>query len=55
MFGSENYAKKMIGSKETIQVSNVELLRVTYELETLMFPFNHKMIKSLSLEVSGND
>lgn len=55
MFRSENDAKKMIGSRETIRVPNVELLRVTYESEPLMFPSNRKMIKSLSLEVSGTD
>ncbi|KAK6268993.1 hypothetical protein QUC31_013153 [Theobroma cacao] len=55
MFRSENDAKKMTGSRETIRVANVELLRVTYELETLMFPSNRKMIKSLSLEASGTD
>lgn len=55
MFRSELDAKKMMGSRETIRAPNVELLRVTYELESLMFPTNQKMIKSLSLEVSGTD
>ncbi|KAF2304977.1 hypothetical protein GH714_000840 [Hevea brasiliensis] len=55
LFRSENDAKKMTGSRETICVPNVELLRVTYEPESLMFPSNRKMIKSLSLEVSGTD
>ncbi|KAJ7967677.1 Zinc finger MYND domain-containing protein 15 [Quillaja saponaria] len=55
MYRSENDAKKMTGSRETIQVPNVELLRVTYEIESLMFPSNRKMIKSLSLEASGTD
>lgn len=55
MFRSENDAKKMTGSRETIRVPNVELLRVTYERESLMFPSNMKMIKSLSLETSGTD
>lgn len=55
MFRSENDARRMTGSRETIQVPNVELLRVTYELESLMFPSNKKMIRSLSLEVSGTD
>lgn len=55
MFRSENDAKKMTGSRETIRVPNVELLRVTYERESLMFPSNRKMIKSLSLEASGTD
>ncbi|KAM1762737.1 hypothetical protein ACFX12_005344 [Malus domestica] len=55
MFRSQSDAKKMTGSRETVQVPNVELLRVTYEREALMFPSNRKMIKSLSLEVSGSD
>jgi hypothetical protein len=55
MFRSENDAKKMTGPRETIRVPNVELLRVTYERESLMFPSNRKMIKSLSLEASGTD
>ncbi|KAE8700469.1 RNA-binding family protein [Hibiscus syriacus] len=55
MFRSENDAKRMTGSRETIRVPNAELLRVIYELEKLMFPSNRKMIKSLSLEASGND
>jgi hypothetical protein len=55
MYRSENDAKKMTGSRETIRVPNVELLRVTYEVESLMFPSNRKMIKSLSLEASGSD
>ena len=55
MFRSENDARRMTGSRETIRVPNVELLRVTYELESLMFPSNKKMIRSLSLEVSGTD
>lgn len=55
MFQSENDAKKMIGSRETICAPNVELLRVTYEPESLMFPSYKRMIKSLSLEVSGTD
>ncbi|OIW13984.1 hypothetical protein TanjilG_09335 [Lupinus angustifolius] len=55
MFRSENDAKKMTGPRETIHVPNVELLRVTYEVESLMFPCNRKMIKTLSLEASGTD
>uniref|UniRef100_A0A2P2KIH3 MYND-type domain-containing protein n=1 Tax=Rhizophora mucronata TaxID=61149 RepID=A0A2P2KIH3_RHIMU len=55
MFRSENDAKKMTGSRETIRVPDVELLRVTYEPESLIFPSNRKMIKILSLEVSGAD
>ncbi|KAF5474775.1 hypothetical protein F2P56_006639 [Juglans regia] len=55
MFRSYNDAKKMTGSRETIRVPNIELLRVTYERESLMFPSNRKMIKSLSLEASGTD
>ncbi|XP_057431667.1 uncharacterized protein LOC130724455 isoform X2 [Lotus japonicus] len=55
MFRSESDAKKMTGPRETVRVPNVELLRVTYEKESMMFPSNRKMIKSLSLEASGMD
>lgn len=55
MFRSESDAKKMTGSRETIRVPNIELLRVTYESESLMFPSNRKMIKVLSLEASGTN
>lgn len=55
MFRSQNDAKKMTGTRETIQVPNVELLRVTYERDSVMFPSNRKMIKTLSPEASGND
>ncbi|KAI3680542.1 hypothetical protein L6452_35315 [Arctium lappa] len=55
MFRSENDARKMMGSRETIRVPNVEVMRATYELESLMFPSHKKMIKSLSLESSGAD
>lgn len=55
MYRSESDAKKMTGSRETVRVPNVEVLRVTFEVESLMFPSNRKMIKSLSLEVSGSD
>ncbi|KAL0305920.1 UNVERIFIED_CONTAM: hypothetical protein Sradi_6009300 [Sesamum radiatum] len=52
---SEDDAKQATGSRETIRVPNVELLRVTYEVETLMFLSNMRMIKSLALEKSGED
>ncbi|KAI3741046.1 hypothetical protein L1987_58713 [Smallanthus sonchifolius] len=55
MFRSENDAKKMMGSRETIRAPNVEVLRATYEVESLMFPSHKKMIKSLLLEISGAD
>ncbi|WCJ20233.1 Zinc finger MYND domain-containing protein 15 [Euphorbia peplus] len=55
LFRSENDAKKMTGSRETVVVPNVEVLRVTYECESLMFPCNRKMVKGLVLEVSGSD
>ncbi|XP_057470742.1 uncharacterized protein LOC130759603 [Actinidia eriantha] len=55
MFRSEKDARKMTGSRETIRVPNVELLRVTYELESLMFPSNKRMIRLLSLEISGTN
>ncbi|KAK4415845.1 hypothetical protein Salat_2691900 [Sesamum alatum] len=48
-------ARKATGSRETIRVPNVELLRVTYEVESLMFLSNKRMMKSLSLEKSGED
>ncbi|KAI4295880.1 hypothetical protein L6164_035878 [Bauhinia variegata] len=54
MFRSENDAKKMTGRRETIRVPNVELLRVTYDEESLMFLPNREMIKNLSLEQSGS-
>ncbi|XP_010529428.1 PREDICTED: zinc finger MYND domain-containing protein 15 [Tarenaya hassleriana] len=56
MYRSRNDAEKMIEDpREMARVPKVEVLRVTYELESLMFPSNKKMIKSLSLEVSGTD
>ncbi|PIA27459.1 hypothetical protein AQUCO_07700017v1 [Aquilegia coerulea] len=55
MFKSEIDAKSMTGSRETIRVPNVELLRVTFEPESLLFSSNRKMVKSLGLEHSGND
>lgn len=55
MFRSEDDARKMTSYRETIRVPNIELLRVTYEAESLMFPSHRKMIHSLSLEVSGTD
>ncbi|KAJ4838685.1 hypothetical protein Tsubulata_003117 [Turnera subulata] len=55
MFRSEVDAKKMTRSRETLRVPNIEVLRVTYELESVMFPSNKRMIKTLSLEASGAD
>ncbi|KAL5730807.1 hypothetical protein ACHQM5_003598 [Ranunculus cassubicifolius] len=55
MFRSLGDAQRMTGSRETIRVPNVELLRVVFEAESLMFPANKKMIRSLGLEVSGSD
>ncbi|KAK6932334.1 Zinc finger, MYND-type [Dillenia turbinata] len=55
MFRSDIDAQRMTGSRETIRFPNVELLRVTYEPESLMLPSNKRMIRSLSLEVSGTD
>lgn len=55
MFRAHDDAKKMTASRETIRVPNTELLRVTYEMESIMFPSNKRMIKSLGLEVSGTD
>uniref|UniRef100_A0A803NZQ4 Uncharacterized protein n=1 Tax=Cannabis sativa TaxID=3483 RepID=A0A803NZQ4_CANSA len=55
MFRSVNDARKVTGRRETIRVPNVEILRVRYEPESLMFPSNLKMIKTLSLEESGTN
>ncbi|KAJ0239477.1 hypothetical protein HA466_0231070 [Hirschfeldia incana] len=57
MYRSMSYALKMTDddSCEMVRVPNVEVLRVTYELESLMLPCNKRMVKSLSLEVSGTD
>ncbi|EOA18368.1 hypothetical protein CARUB_v10006889mg, partial [Capsella rubella] len=56
MYRSTSYALKMTDdSWEMARVPNVEVLRVTYELESLMLPSNKRMVKSLSLQVSGTD
>ncbi|CAH8346045.1 unnamed protein product [Eruca vesicaria subsp. sativa] len=58
MYRSMSYALKMTDDDdpwEMARVPNVEVLRVTYELESLMLPCNKRMVKSLSLEASGND
>lgn len=55
MFRSENNARRMTGSRETMRIPNVEVLRVTFELESIIFPSNQRMIRSLSLEASGAD
>lgn len=55
MFRSLDDAKKMTGSRETIRVPNIELLRLTYEVESIMSPSNKRMMKSLALEASGTD
>lgn len=55
MFRNETSARKTTGPRETIRVPNVELLRVTFEVDSLMFPSNKKMIRTLSLEVSGTN
>ncbi|GJV66325.1 zinc finger MYND domain-containing protein 15 [Tanacetum coccineum] len=55
MFRSENDARKTMGSRETIRAPNVEVMRATYEVQSLMLPSHKKMIKALSLEVSGTD
>ncbi|KFK28772.1 hypothetical protein AALP_AA7G044700 [Arabis alpina] len=56
MYKSMNSALKMSNdSWEMVRVPNVEVFRVTYELESLMLPCNKRMVKSLCLEVSGND
>ncbi|XP_077221234.1 zinc finger MYND domain protein [Tasmannia lanceolata] len=55
MFRSEPDAKRMTGSRETNRVPNVELFRVTFQTESLMFSSNRRMIRSLSLENSSSD
>ncbi|PIN21156.1 hypothetical protein CDL12_06157 [Handroanthus impetiginosus] len=55
MFKSQDDAKKTTGSRETIRTHNVEFLRVTYEVESLMFLSNKRMVTTLSLEKSGED
>uniref|UniRef100_A0A1J3DNU6 Uncharacterized protein n=1 Tax=Noccaea caerulescens TaxID=107243 RepID=A0A1J3DNU6_NOCCA len=56
MYRSMNNALKMTDdSWEIARVPNVEVFRVTYEAESLMLPCNKRMVKSLSLEVSGAD
>ncbi|GAB4826606.1 hypothetical protein Ancab_033500 [Ancistrocladus abbreviatus] len=55
MFRSENDAQKAVKPRETVRIPNVEIFRVTYEQEYLMFPLHKRMIKSLSLEVSGTE
>ncbi|MCD7453231.1 hypothetical protein HAX54_020174 [Datura stramonium] len=42
----------MTGPRETIRVPNVEVLRVTYELDSVMLPSNKRFVMSLALEVS---
>lgn len=55
LFRSEQDAQKMTGVRETNLVPNVELLRVVFEPESLMYPTNKRMVRSLSLEASGPD
>lgn len=55
LFRSESDALKMTSPRETLKVPNIEILRVIYEPEELMFLPNKRMVKSLNLEVSGED
>lgn len=55
MFHSENDAQKATMPRETVPVPNTEIMRVTYEQKSLMFPSHRKMIKSLALEASGTE
>ncbi|WOG85317.1 hypothetical protein DCAR_0104505 [Daucus carota subsp. sativus] len=55
MFRSESDAVRMTGSRETIRVPNVEVFRVTYMEEALIVPSQRRMIKSLALEISGDN
>ncbi|PHT55076.1 hypothetical protein CQW23_03562 [Capsicum baccatum] len=52
---SNNDVKKITGPRETIRVPNVEVLRLTYELDTIMLPLNKRFIMSLALEVLGEN
>ncbi|XP_068668334.1 uncharacterized protein [Aristolochia californica] len=57
MFRSQQDAERVMppGSRVTLRVPNVEVLRVTYEPESLICSSNRQMIRSLSLESSGTD
>ncbi|KMS96744.1 hypothetical protein BVRB_8g200480 [Beta vulgaris subsp. vulgaris] len=55
LFRSVNDAQKATKQRETVPVPNTEIMRVTFEQESLMFPSHRKLIKSLSLEVSGTE
>ncbi|KAH6773811.1 zinc finger MYND domain protein [Perilla frutescens var. hirtella] len=55
MFRSAEDARKTTGARETLRVGNVELMRVTYEVESLMLLSNKRMIKCLGVEKSGEE
>ncbi|XP_051125048.1 uncharacterized protein LOC127247293 [Andrographis paniculata] len=55
MFRSPDDAKKATGPRETLRVPNVELLRVTYELESVMLAPQKRLMNLLALERSGDD
>ncbi|ONK56463.1 uncharacterized protein A4U43_C10F8980 [Asparagus officinalis] len=55
MFKSELDAQKTTGLRETNRVPNVEILRVVFTPQSLIFPSNKRMIHSLSLESSAVD
>lgn len=55
LFRSESDAQKATKPRETVPVPNAEIMRVTFEQESLMFPSHRKMVKSLCLEVSGTE
>ncbi|XP_021766899.1 uncharacterized protein LOC110731355 [Chenopodium quinoa] len=50
LYRSENDAQEATKLRETVPAPNTEIMRVTFEKESLMFPCHKKMIKSLALE-----
>lgn len=55
MFRSEEDGRKVTGPRETIRVDKVEVMRVTYEVESLMLLSNKRMVKCLGLEKCGEE
>ncbi|XP_057536720.1 uncharacterized protein LOC130814989 [Amaranthus tricolor] len=55
LFRSVDDARNATKPRETVPVPNTEVMRVTFELENLMFPSHRKMVKFLALEVSGTE
>ncbi|XP_058072521.1 uncharacterized protein LOC131221322 [Magnolia sinica] len=55
MFRSDEDARQMTGPRDTRRIPHVDLLRVTFEPESLLYASNRRMVRSLSLEPSGTD